>query len=287
MSESPYIVDVTRETFSSVVLQGSQRLPVLADFWADWCGPCKTLIPLLETLAREYDGKFLLAKINSDEQQELAAQYGVRSLPTVKVFLNGEIVDEFMGAQPESVVRDIIERYLEKPADSIRLQAEQALQRGDSNEALELLLQAQALDPGDAGIALELAAAQLQAGHIREADTLLNGLPADIMTESAAKGLRTQVDLALVLEEAPEPAEVAQQVQENPGNLAARQQLAAYHILAGEYESGLEQLYEIMRADRSFGDDAGRRGMIGVFELLGNQGELVRRFRRRISSLLF
>ncbi len=146
MNDFPFIFSVTQEDFAQRVLENSRRVPVMVDFWADWCGPCHMLMPILTKLTQEYQGQFLLAKVNSDEQQALASQYGVRSLPTVKLFKSGDVVDEFMGVQQESTIRQLLERHIERESDKIRLQAEQALEANDTEKAHLLLQQATALD---------------------------------------------------------------------------------------------------------------------------------------------
>lgn len=142
MAEHPYLYAVTEADFAARVVAASQEVPVLVDFWAGWCAPCRLLLPVLEKLATEYDGKLRVAKVNADEQPVLVQQFGVRSLPTVLVFRHGRVVEQFMGAQPESAIRQIIERHIEKPSDRLRTEAQQALKAGQAAQAVALLREA-------------------------------------------------------------------------------------------------------------------------------------------------
>ncbi|MCA9800319.1 MAG: thioredoxin, partial [Cyanobacteria bacterium HKST-UBA04] len=139
MADSSYIVNVTTDAFETQVIRASFNHPVLVDFWAPWCGPCKSLTPILEKLADEYAGAFMLAKVNTDEEQMLAAQVGVRSLPTVVLIKDGQLLDQFMGALPEGQVRQFLERHIEKPVASPLEQAESLLERGEFEQAITFL----------------------------------------------------------------------------------------------------------------------------------------------------
>ena len=286
MTPSPHVFEVTTRDFDQRVLEASRHVPVLVDFWADWCAPCRTLMPVLSALAEEYQGRFLLAKVNTDTEQELAARYGVRSLPTVKLFYNGEAVDEFMGAQPEGVVRELLERYLPRASDELRLAAREHRERGDREEALRLLEKALADDPQNYRIHPELLDLQMELGRFADARALLSELPADKALDPPFTTARDRLEFAEAAGDA-DPAELERRVAADPGDLEARHQLAARAVLEGRYETALEHLLEVMRRDRGFKDDAGRRGMVAVFEMLGNQGALVSRYRGLMSSALY
>src|SRR4030065_277949 len=188
MSPSPHIADVNQQTFESLVLAKSREIPVLADFWAAWCGPCKQLMPVLAKLADEYDGKFFLAKINSDTEQPLAARYGVKSLPTVKLFRNGQVVEEFMGAQPEKAIRALLDRHIPRASDTLVDNALQVLRAGQPDQALAILQQAVKTDPGNDRAKLELARLHAQLGHAAEAETKLAALSVEGRESSVAFG---------------------------------------------------------------------------------------------------
>lgn len=287
MSDSPYIFEVDAGNFADVVLHGSNQVPVLVDFWADWCAPCRMLMPILAKLVEEYNGAFLVAKVNSDQQQELAARYGVRSLPTVKVFRNGEVVDEFMGALPEGSVRELLERHVARASDQIRANALQAHTEGDSEQAIGLLQTALGSDPENYRIHLDLITVLMETGRYLDAGKVIASLPASRRNEPQVQALASRLEFASVADEAPDPAALEARIGADAADSEARYQLAAIRILAGDYEAALGQLLEIMRRDRAFRDDAGRKGMIAVFAMLDNTGPLVSRYRGLMSSALY
>jgi putative thioredoxin len=287
MSDTPYAFEVTADSFQQYVLENSFKVPVLVDFWAEWCAPCQTLMPLLAGLAAEYNGQFLLAKVNSDMEQSLAQQYGVRSLPTVKVFRNGEIVDEFMGAQPESVIRALLEQHIERESDKLRMKAMASLEQGDADTALEVLTKARETDPDNPRVTLDLARLKLQLDELDAAETLLQSLPRDKQEEDDARALMARISIAKATQDAPDHETLKQQIADNPDDLKARLQMANQCIALGEYADGLEQFLEIMKRDRSFEDDAGRKGLLNTFEMLGGQSDLISAYRRKMAMLLY
>ena len=284
---SPYVKEVTARDFDQVVIEGSRAVPVLVDFWAAWCAPCRMLAPVLEGLAREYGGKFILAKVNTDDQQELATRYAVRSLPTVKVFTAGEPVDEFMGAQPESAVRQVLERYVARPSDELRQRALDAYQQGQAEEAIALLQTAVADDPGNLRVHMDLLQLLMQEGNVSGAWNVFRALPADKQMEPEMQRLAGRLEFAATAAEAPPEAELRRRVESDPGDCEARYQLASRAVIQERWEEALDLLLAIMATDRSFREDAGRKGLIAVFEILGNQGPLVSRYRSRMSALLY
>ncbi|MEW6416334.1 MAG: co-chaperone YbbN [Pseudomonadota bacterium] len=278
---SEHALDVGLADFNQNVLEESRRRPVVVDFWAPWCGPCKSLKPVLEKLAAEYGGKFLLAKINSDENQELAARYGVRGIPSVKAFVDGEIVDEFSGALPESEVRAFLDRLIPSPAETLRQQATAARAAGDVAGALKLLAEASKLDPAHVGVRLDATEIMIDLGEADEARRLLGSLPDDADPRVPQLKARLQFLGAADGDEDALRARIAA----NENDLEARLALANLLIAAGRYEPGMDQLLEIVRRDRGFQDDIGRKTLLSVFNLLGG-GELVSRYRRLLASAL-
>ena len=278
---SEHALDVGLADFAQHVLEESRHRPVVVDFWAPWCGPCKSLKPILEKLAVEYGGKFLLAKINSDDNQELAARYGVRGIPSVKAFIGGELVDEFSGALPEGEVCAFLDRLIPSPADEIRQQAAAARMAGDLSGALQLLAEASKLDPDHLGVRLDAAEIMLDLNEVDEATRLLGSVADDADPRVPALKARLQFMGAAGEDEAALTARVAA----NENDLEARLKLANLLIAATRYEAGMDQLLEIVRRDRSFGDDIGRKTLLSVFNLLGG-GDLVSRYRRLLASAL-
>jgi len=285
MAQSPHIADVTQQSFEAEVLARSHRVPVLADFWAAWCGPCQALMPVLARLAEEYQGRFFLAKINSDDQQPLAARYGVRSLPTVKLFRNGQVVDEFMGAQPEKTIRALLDRHIPRESDALIGQAVAAARSGQIDQALAIMQQALTLDPANDRVKLELARLLAHLRRIDEAEQVLNTASAETRESAHATALRAQFEFARIAASARDPAALEQAIAANPKDSAARYQLAAVLVLGNRHREALDQLLEIVRTDRKFQDDAARKAMVSTFNLLGG-GELVNEYRRKLSMAL-
>jgi putative thioredoxin len=279
---SDHALDVGLADFAQHVLEESKQRPVVVDFWAPWCGPCKSLKPILEKLAAEYGGKFLLAKINSDDNQELAARYGVRGIPSVKAFVDGAPVDEFSGALPEGEVRAFLDRLVPGPADELRAQAVELRAAGDMPAALQKLVDASRVDPNHLGVRLDAAEIMLDLGEADEARRLIGSVSDD--ADPRVSQLKARLQFMGAAGE--DVAALTAQVAANENDLAARLKLANLLVAAGQYEAGMDQLLEIVRRDRGFEDDIGRKTLLSVFDLLGG-GELVSRYRRRLSSLLY
>lgn len=280
-----HAADVSEADFQQAVIERSREIPVLVDFWATWCGPCKVLKPLLEKLAEEYQGKFFLAKVETEANQRLASAFGIRSVPTVKAVVNGEIVDEFAGALPEAAIRDFLARLIPSPADELRLRAEEAHRQGDTAQATQLLAQAMKLAPDNENVRISAASIMLDAGKPAEARKFLDTLGPATRMETHVRALLARAEFADKAGSG-DTAALEQRIASNGDDLAARLELANQLVADQRYEPALEQLIEIVRRDRLFEDDIGRKTMLSVFTLLGGQGGLVSKYRRLLASAL-
>jgi putative thioredoxin len=281
---SAHCIDVSEANFMQEVIEASRRVPVLVDFWAPWCGPCRSLGPILEKLAEEYQGRFRLAKVNSDENQALAGQFGVRGIPNVKAVVGGQIVNEFTGALPESAVREFIDALLPSPAEPLRLEALAARARGEADATRKLLLQAIHLDPRHEQARLDLIDVLLDAGDLAEAQRLLDEIAESARDRNRIESLSAR--LALSQGAAPDADETSLQsrLAADPADLDARLALANLQAVKQDYRAALEQLLEIVRRDRAFQDDIGRKTMLQIFSLLGPDNDLVRDYRGKLSA---
>lgn len=286
MAQSAHVVDVTLENFQSVVLQASMRVPVLVDFWADWCAPCKTLIPVLEKLAEEYKGAILLAKVNADQQPDLTAHFGVRSLPTVKILFRGQLVDEFVGALPESQIRALLDKYALSESEQLRRQAKALVAQGDTAQALAILRQANQADPNNMDVLLDLASVSAQTGDLQTAKDICDNLPADMRGKPEAKQLQARLRFVEKAGQLPDPASLQQRLAADPNDAEALHQLSLHQILANDFEAAINTLLELMQKNRDYGDDAGRKTLLEVFDLLGKEDPLVKTYRRRLYAML-
>jgi putative thioredoxin len=286
MSESPYIHNVTAQNFQSLVLESSLNQPVLVDFWADWCQPCQTLMPMLAKLADEYAGKFILAKVNSDEQQELAAHFGIKSLPTMKLFVNGQMVDERMGVLPEPEIRAFIDKHIVSESSELMDAAMLAQQQGDTDQALELMNQALAKDPTNVDLKITIAQVVYGEGDKESALALLDTLDEESKNHDGAVKLRAEIELTEKLDGLPPLDDIENRLAENSNDLEALLQKSHHLSARNDFEAAMECLLKIMRIDRGFEDDGGRTGLLSIFELLGAENPLVQKYRRKLFTLL-
>lgn len=289
MAESPFIFEANTQNFAQLVIQNSRQVPVLVDFFADWCQPCKTLTPILTKLIDEYRGAFILVKVNTDQNQALASQLGVRSLPTVKLFKEGKIVDEFMGALPEVEIRKFLNKHRTRPTEPYRQQALMMQEEGDLAGAMNLMEQVLQHEPDFYEAALDYAAMWLASGDVNQAEALVNQVPANSVEPELIQNLRSEIKLARLKQqsEGQDTSELEQRLADNPQDYAAMIELAKIRVAQGRTEEGLALYLTVMKADRSFGDDAGRQGLIASFDLLGASDPLVKKYRSKMFSLLY
>ena len=285
MADSPFIFEIDETNYEEVVLQGSYDIPVLLDFWASWCQPCQILMPILAKLVDEYRGQFILGKINTEEQQAIAAQFGIRSIPTVKLFRDGAPVDEFMGALPESDIRLFLDKHLPRVSDGTVAEAQQQLLAGDAKGALELLTEARAGDPENPRILVAMAQAHAAAGDLDAATEALDALPMDEQDKGETRQLRGRLFFDQVAIQAGPAETVAQRSAASPDDSEARYQLAAHQVVANDIAGALDNLLLIMQKDRAFGDDAARVALLKLFDMLGDD-PMVTRYRARMFNLL-
>jgi len=286
MSDSPYIFEITEENYQKIVIEGSQSVPVLVDFWAEWCQPCKTLMPLLARLVDEYQGKFLLAKLNTEEQKAIAMQFGIRSIPTVKVFKNGQPVDEFMGALPESQIRAFLDKHIPRESDGLLSRADEMSRQGDFDGAAGIIGQAREMDPQNPRVLLAYAGVKSAQGDIEQAQEALSALPQDDQDSPEAVSLKASLRFQQVLQDAPTESDLKSRVSDDGADSEALYQLAAHKVRLGDHEAALELLLRLLQKDRTYGDDAGRKGMLAVFEIIGTSNPLVARYRGRMFNAL-
>ena len=285
---SPHAFDVSTAEFQEKVVAASQHVPVLVDFWAEWCAPCRQLKPVLEKLAAEYGGRFLLAKINSDQNQELAGRCGVRGIPNVKAFVGGHLVDEFTGALPEAQVRAFIDKLLPSPAEPLRVAAQEARASGEIELALSLLDDASQADPANETVQLDMAEIRIDAGQLDAARALLDALEHKARDASRHKALQARLKLVAAGGGA-DAAALQARIAANGDDPDARLQLANALALSGDYRPALEHLLAIVRRDRKWQDEAARKAMLDLFTLLGGDAQfddLVREFRIALARTL-
>ncbi len=283
---SPPFFDVTEANFQTEVLDASFQQPVLVDLWATWCEPCKVLGPLLEKVVADYHGAVSLAKIDCDKEQALAASFGVRSLPTVVLIREGQLVDAFTGALPEGGIREFLTRHVQPnaPADGEPAAAEVVSETPE--QAIARIQQDIAAHPDKSELKLDLALAQMRVGNADAAQAELDALPANLESDDRAQRLRNQLDFARLAKDAPPAAELMARIERDPTDLAAHDLLGVRLLMQGDSIGGLEQFLTVLKADRAWNDGQAKKRLIAAFNVL-DDAELVGTYRRKMSSLMF
>ncbi|GAC1034543.1 thioredoxin [Pseudomonas sp. No.21] len=289
MSDTPYIFDTTAADFDQAVIQNSFHKPVLVDFWAEWCAPCKALMPLLAQIAESYRGELLLAKVNCDIEQDIVMRFGIRSLPTVVLFKDGQPVDGFAGAQPESQIRAMLEPHVQQPAPAAAdpLETAQALfADGRIGDAEALLKEVLTEDNGNAAALILYARCLAERGELGEAQVVLDAVKSDEHKQALA-GARAQLTFLRQAADLPETADLKSRLAQNAEDDEASYQLSIQQLARQQYEPALEGLLKLFVRNRSYAEGIAHKTLLQVFDLLGNDHPLVTTYRRKLYQAIY
>ncbi|HEX4479691.1 MAG TPA: thioredoxin [Rudaea sp.] len=285
MLEPSLVFDATEANFEADVIQASLTTPVLVDFWAAWCAPCKTLGPVLEKVVESYNGAVKLAKVDTDAQMQLASVFGIRSLPTVVLVKDGQMIDGFMGAVPESAVREFLQRHVQ-PADGDVPVPEAPPSAETPEQTIARLQQELTHQPDRAEIKLDLAFAYLRAGLADAAQTELDSLPANLAEDAKARRLRNQIEFSRQLNDAPDAATLRARIAKDDNDFDAHDLLGIRLLVEGDTAAGLDEFLHILRTKRDWNDGQAKKRLLAAFSIIDDE-DLVGTYRRRMASLLF
>jgi len=283
---SSAVVEVTTESFEKEVIARSHEVPVVVDFWAPWCGPCRVLGPILEKAAEQDEGRWILAKVDTDQNPQLSRAFKISGIPAVKALVGGKVVSEFTGALPPAQLRRWLDSFLPSPLDGLLKEARAAEASGETDAARRAYAAVLREDIGHAGALLGSARLSLEAGDPDAARKLVDSIPIERREGFAAEIAAVE----LLLEAGGESAGIEAlqaRLASDGSDLDARYELAVAQVSAERYEEALANLLEIVKRDRSFRDDIGRKTMVKVFEILGVHSELASKWRRRLGSAMY
>lgn len=283
---SDLIVEINEQNAQQVLIEESAKRLVVIDFWADWCAPCKALMPILEKLANEYQGRFVLAKINADEQQQIAGQFGVRSLPTVIFMKDGQPIDAFQGALPETEIRAKLEQHLPSPWDALLAEVQRKLAAGEFESALEDLRPAYEGSDKRYDIAMSLAYTLMQLNRCDESQSVLDAIPLVDRTAEYEQ-LLAQLELKREASKTPEIQALEEQLNQDPENLELAFELAVQFSQSNHFKESLTLLFDILKQDRDFRDGGARKAFLDVLAALGKGDPLAVEYQRKFFNLLY
>ncbi|BAP41846.1 thioredoxin [Pseudomonas sp. 21LCFQ02] len=288
--DTPYIYDVTVATFDQQVIEKSFQQPVLVDFWAEWCAPCKVLMPLLAQITEGYQGNLILAKVNCDIEQEIVGRFGIRSLPTIVLFKDGQPVDGFAGAQPESEIRKFLEPHVQLPApaaaDPLQLAGQLFAESrfAEAEAQLKVLLSE---DNSNAKGLILYARCLAERGELGEARTVLDAVNSDDAHKAELAGAKAQLTFLGQAAQLPQSAELKSRLAQNPQDDEAAYQLAVQQLARQQYEAALEGLLKLFVRNRGYSEGLPHKTLLQVFDLLGNDHPLVTTYRRKLFAALY
>jgi putative thioredoxin len=282
---NPWTIEVDEANFESAVLERSSERPILVDFWAPWCGPCRVLGPILEMLAQEYAGDFILAKVNVDENSALAGALGIQGIPAVKLFRDGEIAAEFTGALPEPMVREFLSKFLPSASDKQAQEALRLEQEGKMAQAKDLYETVLKSEPNHAKALFGLGRLLMNEGAHGDALAYLERIP--IVAGERNEADRLIARLRLQEGGAQDESALRAKLKSHPDDLEARFELGQALAAMERYEEALSEFLVIIRNDRAFKDDGARKAMIQIFEVLGSENPLTDKYRSELAKVLF
>lgn len=277
-------IDVTETNFESQVIEASQSKLVLVDFWAEWCGPCRMLSPILEQVAQAHAGVLIVAKVDADAEPELTSRYGVRGLPTVKLFKAGEVVDEFVGARPISAVEEFLSAYLPDPVADQLAEVDALWTRGEHEQAAVSLEALHRKQPSNWRATARLALLNLDRGDLEEARRLHGTIGPEHTNEPTVRLVAARLTFAQVLSKAPAPGEVSAAAER--GDWESLYTLAAYDVVSGHYEEAGNHFLELLRQNRDWGQGKARQALLDLLQIVGPDTALAAKLRRRMAQYL-
>jgi len=274
------------ENFQQQVMEASATTPVLVDVWAEWCAPCKQLMPLLEKLADEYKGAFLLAKVNADQQEQLIASLGVKSLPTVILVKDGQAVDGFNGALAESEIRKVLDKYVKAPAEDLYEKAHALWEEGNLDGALAILGDMNQNDPENLKVLIDLAQIKAEMGELDTAEQIYNSLPPEEKLQHQAKQLAARIKFLKQSAELPPQTDLEMALEQDPKDPNALHMLALHNVLKENNAEAMELLLRLMQVDSKYKNEVAKTTLVELFEKLGNNNADVRTYRRKLYTLM-
>ncbi|MFZ5862236.1 MAG: tetratricopeptide repeat protein [Nitrospirota bacterium] len=287
MTDDEWVFNADEATFEERVIARSHTVPVVVDFWAEWCGPCRYLGPVLEDAVEDFQGKVVMAKVDTDRNLNLAQRYRIQTIPNVKAFFKGKVVNEFVGALPEPAIKAFLQRLIPTKADELVDQGATFEREQRWDDALAAYRDALGQDPKHAGAGLGELRMLVLLARWDEARTAYDRLPGQVQVQDEVTALKARMDMAAVNAGAPSIADLEAAVNENPGDLDTRFELAAQYAAAQRYRDALDAYVAILGKDRHFKDDAARKLMLQIFEVIGMRSPLAEEYREKLARLIY